>query len=81
MCKFCGCFRFGKPDKVTILLDGMTCEHCKNAVEGALLGFAGVLSAQVDLAAKSVTVEFDHHKIKKDGLIQKIEEIGYDVIS
>ena len=81
MCKFCGCFRFGKPDKITISVEGMMCDHCKNSVEGALLGLAGVLSAQVNLEAKNVTIEFDHHKVTKTQLAETIEESGYDVVS
>lgn len=80
MCKFCGCFRFGKPDKEVIQVEGMMCEVCKNAVEGALRGLPGVLSAEVNLEAKNVTVEFDHHKSKKEDLISAIEEVGYDVL-
>nr|MBP9484379.1 heavy-metal-associated domain-containing protein [Negativicutes bacterium] len=49
MCKFCGCFRFGKPDKETIKVDGMSCGHCKNAVEKAVRALPGVLAAEVDL--------------------------------
>lgn len=79
MCKFCGCFRFGKPDKEVLRVEGMMCDNCKNAVEGALRGLPGVLNAEVDLAAKNVTVEYDHHKSKKEDLIHAIEDIGYDV--
>jgi Copper chaperone len=81
MCKFCGCFRFGKPDKEVISVEGMMCVNCKNAVEEVLRGLPGVLSAEVDLEAKNVTVEYDHHKNKKEDFVAAIEEIGYDVIA
>lgn len=81
MCKICGCFRFGKPDKEILLVEGMVCGNCKEAVETAVRGLAGVLSAEVDLEAKNVTVEFDHHKSTKAEIINTIEDIGFDVKS
>ena len=41
----------------TLLIDGMTCDHCKRAVEEALGGVAGVASVTVSLADKKADVE------------------------
>ena len=79
MCKFCGCFRFGKPDKETIKVDGMSCGHCKNAVEKAVRALPGVLVAVVDLEAGTLQVEYDHHKSKRDEVVAAIVEAGYQV--
>lgn len=63
-------------EELTIGVAGMSCGHCKNSVEEALNGLAGVESAEVDLDAESVTVTFDASKTQKDGLKEAIEDAG-----
>ncbi|OIJ10004.1 copper resistance protein CopZ [Anaerobacillus arseniciselenatis] len=67
-------------NKVTISVEGMTCGHCKSAVEGALSKVDGVVSAEVDLNAKNVTVEFDGSKVTEEQLKNEIDDQGYDVV-
>lgn len=66
--------------EVTISVEGMSCGHCKAAVEGALSKVDGVASAEVNLAAKNVTVQFDSGKVSEETLKSEIEEAGYDVV-
>jgi copper chaperone len=66
--------------EVTISVEGMTCGHCKAAVEGTLSKIDGVASAEVNLAAKNVTVQFDSGKVSEETLKNEIEEAGYDVV-
>lgn len=56
----------------------MSCGHCVSAVEGALkeLGASG----QVDLAAKTVTVQYDESKLQLDAIKAAIEDQGYEVV-
>jgi copper chaperone len=63
---------------VTLQVEGMSCGHCVNSVEGALnkLGASG----KVDLANKSVTVDFDETKVTLEALKEAIEDQGYDVV-
>ncbi|MDB5055391.1 MAG: copper chaperone [Bacilli bacterium] len=63
---------------VTLKVEGMSCGHCVNSVEGAVkkLGTNG----KVDLAQKSVTVEFDESKVSLDAIKEAIEKQGYDVV-
>lgn len=63
--------------KTVLNVEGMSCSHCVNSVEGAVreLGAAG----KVDLAAKTVTVEFDETKVTLDAIKESIEDQGYDV--
>jgi Cu+-exporting ATPase len=42
--------------ETVIKVEGMMCKHCKAHVEKACMGVAGTVSAEVDLAAKNVTV-------------------------
>jgi copper chaperone len=63
---------------VVLKVDGMTCNHCVQAVEGAVkqAGAAG----KVNLAGKSVSVEFDDKKVSLQAIKAAIEDQGYDVL-
>ncbi|MEK3732291.1 MULTISPECIES: copper ion binding protein [Paenibacillus] len=65
--------------QVTLTVEGMSCNHCVASVEGALKE-AGA-TGKVDLAAGTVTVEYDESKLSLDSLKEAIEEQGYDVVS
>ncbi|WP_138495109.1 copper chaperone CopZ [Paenibacillus pinistramenti] len=62
---------------VTLNVEGMSCNHCVKAVEGAVqeAGAAG----KVDLAAKKVEVTFDESKVALEAIKEAIEDQGYDV--
>ena len=65
--------------KQTILkVNGMSCNHCKNAVEKAVKSISGVESVQVNLDQGQVVVE---GSAGYDRLVKAIEEAGYEVIS
>ncbi len=68
-------------EKTTLKVDGMSCEHCVKAVTGAVGALPGVTKVAVDLAAKTVTVEYDPGKTTLDSINAEIEEQGYDVIA
>lgn len=63
---------------VTWKVEGMTCGHCKQAVERAVEGTGA--TAQVDLAAKQVTISYDESKVKPEQIREAIEDQGYDVV-
>lgn len=79
MCKTCGCHG-GNLEKQMLTVEGMSCGHCKNAVEKAVRGLPGVLAAEVDLGAKKLVVEFDGAKSSLADIKNAIEEAGYDVV-
>jgi copper chaperone len=62
---------------VTLKVEGMSCNHCVNSIEGALkeLGAKG----NVDLSGGTVAVEFDDNKLSLDAIKEAIEEQGYEV--
>lgn len=64
---------------VTLNVQGMSCNHCVNSIEGALGKVTGVSSAKVDLAANQVTVTYDESKVGLDQVKETIEDQGYDV--
>ncbi|TCS83511.1 copper chaperone CopZ [Tepidibacillus fermentans] len=63
-----------------IRVEGMTCNHCKMAVEGALKKLSGVINAVVSLENKNVTVTFDEEKVTFEQMKEAIEDQGYDVV-
>jgi copper chaperone len=64
---------------MTISVPGIHCDHCKHSIEGALATLPGVRSAQVDIDARTVTVEVDEAHVDRAGLVAAIEDQGYDV--
>ncbi|WP_068620278.1 copper ion binding protein [Paenibacillus tuaregi] len=64
-------------NKVTLQVEGMSCGHCVNSVEKALRE-AGA-SGKVNLAAKSVEVEYNEAEISLETLKEAIEDQGYEV--
>ena len=64
---------------MTISVPEIHCDHCKHSIEGALAPLPGVTSAQVDVEARTVTVEIDESLTDRGRLVAAIEEQGYHV--
>lgn len=62
----------------TYSVPGISCGHCKSAIEGELTPLDGVESAVVDIDAKTVTVIGD---ITEDAVRGAVDEAGYEVAS
>jgi copper chaperone len=64
--------------KITLSVEGMSCGHCVNSVEKAVesVGANGI----VDLAGKSVTIEYDSSKVSLETIKAAIADQGYDVV-
>jgi len=63
---------------IVLRVEGMSCGHCVNSIEGALkqIGVEG----KVDLGAKSVSVQYNEASISLETVKETIEEQGYDVV-
>ena len=61
---------------VTYLVEGMTCDHCVNAVTGELSAVPGVTEVHVDLATKRAVVTGSD--LDDAALMAAIDEAGYD---
>eukprot|EP00751_Fragilariopsis_kerguelensis_P003534 CAMPEP_0170829680 /NCGR_PEP_ID=MMETSP0733-20121128/48794_1 /TAXON_ID=186038 /ORGANISM="Fragilariopsis kerguelensis, Strain L26-C5" /LENGTH=1034 /DNA_ID=CAMNT_0011194667 /DNA_START=270 /DNA_END=3374 /DNA_ORIENTATION=+ len=66
--------------EVDIVIRGMTCSMCTRSIETALSNVDGVIRVNVSLAFNSAHVQYDPSKIRHEGLVDTIEEIGYDVV-
>ncbi|CAH8770101.1 copper ion binding protein [Paenibacillus dendritiformis] len=65
--------------EVTWKVEGMTCGHCKQAVEKAVQEAGG--EAKVDLGSKQVKITYDNAKVQPEKIREAIEDQGYDVVS
>lgn len=65
---------------VTLNVNGMSCEHCVNAITKSLLSLDGIKDVKVNLKDKTVFVKYDNSKISLDAIKSDIEEQGYDII-
>jgi copper chaperone len=65
--------------QTTLKVEGMSCNHCVASIEGSLKRVLGV-SARVDLAGKTVSVEYDESKTSLEAIKEVIEDQGYDVV-
>lgn len=68
-------------EQLTLSVPGMTCDHCKAVVDGAVSGIEGVEKVAVDLRAKQVEVAFDPQRTGPDAIRAAIEEAGYQIAS
>jgi len=57
----------------------VSCNHCKMAIEGAVGALDGVLRVDVDVADKSVEVDFDAAGVSLDDIEAAVREEGYEV--
>jgi P-type Cu+ transporter len=69
----------GNKMKKTLKVEGMSCGHCKAAVEKALKGIDGVENAVVDLNNKTAEVTLNKD-INNDILSNSVTEAGYEVV-
>ncbi|HEX3623187.1 MAG TPA: heavy metal-associated domain-containing protein [Acidimicrobiales bacterium] len=62
----------------TLLVDGMTCDHCVSSVRAAVGGVAGVTDVSVDLPSGQVTVVAE--SAPDDAALRAaVEDAGFDV--
>ncbi|WP_248928801.1 copper chaperone CopZ [Paenibacillus hamazuiensis] len=63
---------------VTLNVQGMSCNHCVNSIEGAVKEIGA--TAKVDLQSGTVSVQFDESKLSLGAIKEAIEDQGYDVV-
>ena len=58
--------------KAEFKVDGMSCGHCVNAITKTIGALPGVANVAVDLATKSVVVEYDPNEADVDKIKAEI---------
>ena len=61
----------------TFNVPGVSCDHCRSAIESEVSAVAGVESVEVDLDAKTVTVNGE--LLDERAIVAAIDEAGYEV--
>ncbi|MEL4023823.1 copper chaperone CopZ [Lysinibacillus endophyticus] len=64
---------------VTLNVQGMSCGHCVNTVEGSVGKLEGVNEVKVNLSTAQVDVSFNESQVSIEKIKETIEEQGYDV--
>ncbi|MEW4210359.1 heavy metal translocating P-type ATPase [Priestia megaterium] len=70
-----------KQREATLQITGMTCAACSNRIEKGLKKIEGVKEANVNLALERSTIIFDPSKTSPQAFEEKIEKLGYGVVS
>src|SRR5699024_1585562 len=69
-----------KTNHETLGITGMTCAACSSRVEKVLNKMDGV-EAQVNLTTEKATVDYDSEKASIEDITEKIENVGYGVLT
>lgn len=59
---------------------GMSCNHCKHAVESALLEIQGISKAAVNLKKGEVSVEFSA-PVSVETMVAAVDDAGYELVA
>jgi copper chaperone len=65
---------------LVLQVEGMSCNHCVEAVTKALKAVQGVDSVDVSLAEKKVSIGYEDASVTPEQLKEAIEDQGYDVV-
>ena len=66
-------------EKKMFRVTGMGCEACVTRVKKAVSALEGVKSAEVDLAAGTLTVEYDSGRLGFSQFKDAVDRAGYDL--
>lgn len=69
----------GELKTVTLFVKGMSCRHCKMAVERAVVGVNGVTEVEVNLEKGLLKVIYDSEKAALADIKQAVINAGYEV--
>ncbi len=63
---------------VTLSVPEIHCDHCKASIEGAVAPLEGVRTVDVDVPARTVTVDYAE-PTDSAGISAAITDVGFDV--
>ena len=64
---------------LTLVVEGMSCDHCRVAITDEVSAVSGVDSVEVDLDAKLVRV--GGTDVDASAVIDAVDEAGYDAVA
>ncbi len=68
-----------KKKKAELLITGMTCASCAQAIEKSIARLDGTIKVNVNFAAEKGTVEYMPDLVNRRQLIKAVEDAGYEV--
>ncbi len=69
----------GELKTLTLIVKGMSCGHCKMAVEKAVRGVNGVKDVEVDLEKGLLKVTYDPERASLTDIQNAVVDAGYEV--
>lgn len=67
--------------KTLLNVPDISCEHCQHAIEGALRDEQGINVVKVDIAAKTVFLDYDPSTVTLEKVSRILDDEGYVVAS
>lgn len=65
--------------KVTLMIEGMHCNHCAAGIAEGLKKLKGVKGADVLLTTGKAKVAYDPDAVKVDDMVKIVKDLGYTV--
>jgi copper chaperone len=65
-------------ETAVIGIEGMSCDHCRRAIEEELGSLGGISQVIVDVSKKQAEVKFDPQTVSLDKIKSKIVDLGYE---
>ena len=66
--------------KVTLQIEGMSCQHCVQTVTEALKSLAGVKSVKVDLSQDQAVVKFATKQVEVSQMKDAVNQAGFQFV-
>ncbi|WP_410901947.1 copper chaperone CopZ [Priestia filamentosa] len=66
-------------EKVVLRVNGMSCGHCVNSIEGKVGALSDVEAVKVNLSSGNVDITFNSSKVTLETIKETIDELGYEV--
>lgn len=66
--------------KTEVLIDTMTCNHCREKVKQALMSLGGIFDLEISLEQNKATF-FRQENVAEQDIIDKIKQVGFKVVN
>jgi copper chaperone len=63
----------------TLNVPGISCDHCKNTIEGAVGRLDGIAVVDVNIDQRTVAIDFDDTAVTLPEIVAVLDEAGYEV--
>jgi len=64
----------------TLIVEGMTCQHCVKTITDALNGQSGVYKLEIHFDKKEVKIEYDEEKTTLKQISSRIVDLGFELL-